>query len=78
MGRLIEPEFWIRRPEGNDLALAWGLGKPDGKRGKGTLLWPVVEAFQPLPGEGNGNDEGGAGMIRWGESATFPGLLIQN
>ncbi|KKZ10859.1 MAG: hypothetical protein TH68_09645, partial [Candidatus Synechococcus spongiarum 142] len=40
------------RPEGNDLALAWGLGKPEGERGKGTLWWSVVEAFQPLPWRG--------------------------
>ena len=63
----------IRRPEGNDLALAWGCGKPDGKRGKRTLRWPVVAAFQPLPWEGmeTGNDEGGG-------TTTFPGPLIQN
>lgn len=41
---------WIKGPEGNHLALAWGFGKPDGR----------------------GREWSG------GETATFPGPLIQN
>ena len=32
---LREPEFWIRGPREAALAMAWGLGQPDGKRGEG-------------------------------------------